>query len=180
MNTAPFSRLVSANEVPAAGRAVTLKAEPAELEALATLLKLPKVKRLEARLDLKPFAGGGLAVTGEVEAEVTQVCVVTLEEFDAEVREEIDARYVPDEGPRRDEVPGAEHEADLDAPDPLVNGRADLGALAAEHFALGLDPYPRKPDARLDEIAEEEPEDQTHRPFAGLDKLMSTPPAGKR
>ena len=32
-----------------------------------------------------------------------------------------------------------------DAPDPIVDGKIDLGALAAEFLALGLDPYPRKP-----------------------------------
>ena len=31
-----------------------------------------------------------------------------------------------------------------DAPDPIVDGKVDLGALAAEFIALALDPYPRK------------------------------------
>ena len=35
--------------------------------------------------------------------------------------------------------------ADEDEPDPIIDGKIDLGALAAEFFALGLDPYPRKP-----------------------------------
>ena len=35
--------------------------------------------------------------------------------------------------------------ADEDRPDPVVDGKIDLGAVAAEFFALGLDPYPRKP-----------------------------------
>ncbi len=41
--------------------------------------------------------------------------------------------------------------ADEDEPDPVIDGKIDLGALAAEFFALGLDPYPRKPGAVLDE-----------------------------
>ena len=32
-----------------------------------------------------------------------------------------------------------------DAPDPLIDGKIDIGALATEFVALGLDPYPRKP-----------------------------------
>ena len=32
-----------------------------------------------------------------------------------------------------------------DGPDPIIDGKIDLGELAAEHFALALDPYPRKP-----------------------------------
>ena len=31
----------------------------------------------------------------------------------------------------------------------MIDGKIDLGALAAEFFALGLDPYPRKPGAEF-------------------------------
>ena len=34
---------------------------------------------------------------------------------------------------------------DLDAPDPIIGGKIDLGALASEFLTLGVDPYPRKP-----------------------------------
>ena len=39
--------------------------------------------------------------------------------------------------------------ADEDDPDPVIDGKIDLGALTAEFFALGLDPYPRKPGAEF-------------------------------
>ncbi len=56
--------------------------------------------------------------------------------------------------------------ADEDEPDPVIDGKIDLGALTAEFFALGLDPYPRKPNASFDEEgANLEPEDL---PFAAL------------
>ena len=55
--------------------------------------------------------------------------------------------------------------ADEDEPDPVIDGKIDLGALAAEFFALGLDPYPRKPDAIFEQSAESEPADS---PFAAL------------
>ena len=45
--------------------------------------------------------------------------------------------------------------ADEDEPDPIIDGKIDLGALTAEFFALGLDPYPRKPGAVLDAGAHE-------------------------
>ena len=37
--------------------------------------------------------------------------------------------------------------AAIDPPDEIVNGRIDLGRVTAEFLALGLDPFPRKPDA---------------------------------
>jgi hypothetical protein len=56
--------------------------------------------------------------------------------------------------------------ADEDEPDPIVDGKIDLGALTAEFFALGLDPYPRKPGAALDE--ERTNPEPTDSPFAAL------------
>lgn len=172
MTEVPFSRLVAVRDVPPLGTHVTLTAEAGERAALAKLLKLSEVKRLEARLHVKPWGRDGLAVTGEVEADVVQTCVVTLEPFDAEVREEIEVRYTAEDAGAGDLAPGAEHEADLDAPDVLVNGSADLGALAAEHVALGLDPYPRKPGVEASTEPAPESEPGTHRPFAGLGDML--------
>ena len=55
---------------------------------------------------------------------------------------------------------------DEDEPDRLMDGKIDLGALAAEFFALGLDPYPRKPGALLDE--ERASSEPVFSPFAAL------------
>jgi hypothetical protein len=174
MSDLPFSRPVSVKDGSPGGTRIAISAEPNERAALAAMLKLPDVKRLEARFEVKPWARDGLAITGVIEGEVTQICGVTLEEFQAPVREEVDVRFLGEDAkPRQEEVPGAEHETDLDAPDTLLNGRVDLGALAAEHLALGLDPYPRKPELAAEDPPEEEPKPATHRPFAGLDKLVA-------
>jgi hypothetical protein len=55
---------------------------------------------------------------------------------------------------------------DEDEPDPVIDGKIDLGALAAEFFALGLDPYPRKPGAIL--LEERSNSDSIDSPFAAL------------
>jgi uncharacterized metal-binding protein YceD (DUF177 family) len=176
MSDVPFSRPITASDVPDAGTHVTLTATPEERAAVAKLLKLPEIKALQAELDVKPALGGGIRVTGEVTAGVVQTCVATLEPFDAEVREEVDVRYATDATPVE---AGGEHEADLDAPDALIGGAADLGTLAVEHLALGLDPYPRKPG--LEAPAEKgDSATATHRPFAGLDKLVTAASAKKK
>ena len=46
------------------------------------------------------------------------------------------------------EPPTEMHE--YEPPDEIVNGKIDLGAVAAEFLALGLDPYPRKPGVDFD------------------------------
>jgi uncharacterized metal-binding protein YceD (DUF177 family) len=176
MTGLPFSRPIAAADVPDAGTHVSLTATPEERAALARDLEIPEIKALSAELDVKPAAGGGVRVTGDVMATVVQTCVVTIEPFEAEVREEVDARYTPD-APQLE--PGSEHEADLDAPDPLINGAADLGILVAEHLALGLDPYPRKPGVEAPPPGDDS-EPATHRPFAGLDKLVAAASAKKK
>ncbi len=165
----PFSRMIRVDTLPKDGETLMIEANPSEREALAAFLKLPSIQRLSATLMVKRAAKGGARVIGMVQGELTQTCVVTLEPFPAAVEEEIDVRFAPshDENDRRRPAEPLEtvSMADDDEPDPIVDGKFDLGALAAEFFALGLDPYPRKPGAEFEPPAEPETEAT---PFAVL------------
>ena len=55
--------------------------------------------------------------------------------------------------------------ADEDEPDLVIEGKIDIGALAAELFALGLNPYPRKPGVEFVAPAKSA---RAHSPFAAL------------
>ena len=165
----PFSRMIRVDTLPKDGETVTIEATPSEREALAVVLKLPSIERLAATLTVRKAAKGGARVVGVVQGELTQTCVVTLEPFPASVEEEIDVRFAPrDEArPRRiAEEPELVSMSEDDEPDPIVDGKIDLGALAAEFFALGLDPYPRKDGAALEEQPAEPEAGPT--PFAVL------------
>jgi hypothetical protein len=59
-------------------------------------------------------------------------------------------------------------------PDPIVDGKIDLGALAAEFFALGLDPYPRKPGVEFEPPVEEEEDKES--PFSALRRASTKIP----
>ncbi|MGB7126998.1 MAG: DUF177 domain-containing protein, partial [Methylovirgula sp.] len=48
-------------------------------------------------------------------------------------------------------------------------GMIDVGALAAEFLALGLDPYPKKPGVEFTPVTV--PEESAGRPFDALKKL---------
>ena len=147
--SAPFSRIVRVDAVPRGGQNMTIEASPAEREALASLYKLPTVAALTAALRLDRAGRHGVRVSGAVHGELTQTCVVSLEPFAATVDEDIDVRFAP--RPEADSLRGPKGEtetfstSDEDEPDPIIEGKIDVGALAAEFFALGLDPYPRKP-----------------------------------
>ncbi len=159
----PFSRIVRVDTLPRDGETVTIEANAEERAALAALLKLPAIESLSATLALTRAAKGGARVIGAVHGEVTQTCVVSLEPFPATVEEEIDVRFAPrddERGARRRgvEEPEIVSMADDDEPDPIIDGKIDLGALAREFLALGLDPYPRKPGVAFEPPAEPEPE----------------------
>lgn len=200
----PFARPLAAVEVPEDGLELTIAADAAERAALADMDDLAALNRLEAKLKVTRAGRGGLRVEGELTADVRQTCVVTLEEFDARIVEPIDVSFAPEPTPtapppaermsrrRREAEPveqkgeprASRHIADLDAdaPDPLVDGRIDLGAVVAEFLALALDPYPRKPGARFALPDETEPPEEAPAkvsPFARLRDALGED-SGKR
>ena len=159
----PLSRPVAVQHLPADGLEVTVEASPEERDALARDFKLPAIGALHGRFRLTGRPEG-VHVKGVVTARVTQVCVVTLEEFDDTIGEEVEVDFA---GPGA--VPaGAGHSPDRESPDPLLGDHVDLGALTAEFLAIGLDPYPRKPGA---DFAFEGQEDEAETPFAALKAL---------
>ncbi len=165
-----FSRLVRVDALPREGQVVTIDATPPEREELASFYRLPAIAALTATLRVEPWGRGGARVTGAVHGKLTQTCVVSLEPFPAIVDEDVDVRFAPQTTANSRSTAAQETEtfslADEDEPDPIVDGKIDLGALTAEFFALGLDPYPRKPGAVLDEErANSEP---VGSPFAAL------------
>ncbi|WP_428375505.1 YceD family protein [Lichenicoccus sp.] len=139
MSRPEFSRRVPLNRIGAHGLEQEIEASDAERLALAARLQIPAVISLRCRYRLAAPLGGVVEAQGELRAEVTQVCVVTMEPFEAVVLERFTLRFVP-EGTEDDGV-------DPEAPDelPYLDDGIDLGETAAEQLALGLDPYPRQP-----------------------------------
>ena len=168
-----FSRFVEADSVGTHRMERRISANPEERAALAKRFELVGIDRLEAVFSLKRAGGGVIHVSGELEAEVTQSCVVTLAPVPAKIAEAFSTDFA-DEDRRRPADTDLDFEAD-DPPEPIRNGHIDLGELAAEQLALALDPYPRAPDAAIpaefspDEDAGEEPAHPVN-PFSILKK----------
>jgi Large ribosomal RNA subunit accumulation protein YceD len=165
-----FSRSARVDALSREGQVITIEATLGEREELASFYRLPAIAALTATFRVEPWGKGGARVTGAVHGELTQLCVISLEPFPAIVDEDVDVRFAPETAANSRSASATATEtfslADEDGPDPVIDGKIDLGALAAEFFALGLDPYPRKPGAILDEDrANSEPTDL---PFAGL------------
>ena len=145
-NSYPWSVPLRFEDVPPeTGRQVTLSADPHAREAIAAIVGLRELPRLDATFDVVRSGSAGLHVTGAVSASVGQTCVVTLEPLESEIDEAVDLVFKPEV----DDGAGAEMSLDTDEPEiePLIDGVIDLGALATEFLILGIDPYPRKPGA---------------------------------
>jgi hypothetical protein len=160
-SASPISFPVHVARLPKTGMAVTIDADEAQRAALARLHGLQGVERLVATLDVTAWKRGGVRVTGRVEADIVQRCVVTLEPVPARVDEAVAATFLP-EGSRL-AVPtySAEGEILLDAegedgPETFSGDTVDVGQLAEEFFALGIDPYPRKAGVALPVAGEDE------------------------
>ncbi len=156
----PLSRMIDVERLRREHSRLTVEATPEECAALAADFGIPAIRELVGRFTLE----GSLArlhVGGTVEAVVTQTCTVSLEPFEAPVREPVDVDFTD-----RNELAGTDAE-DADLPDPIVNGRIDFGAITAEFLALGLDPYPRKPGTAFEPVTVGEDAG----PLAGLSKL---------
>lgn len=156
------------------GTPFRVDASAAERAALAADCGLPGIDALSADLTVAREGTDGLRVTGSVVARVRQVCVVSLDEFPAEIDEPVDVRFAPEADVEAlaaayaARSSSAEEGDAEDLPDPIVAGRIDLGALVAEALVLGLDPYPRKPGIAFSEPVPQEEEEPAASPFAVL------------
>jgi uncharacterized metal-binding protein YceD (DUF177 family) len=154
---------VRLEDVPETGLHLNLIATDEVRANLAAFAGLRDLPRLEAVIDVVR-QGGGLRATGRVRATAGQSCVITLEPVETEIDEAFDVRFVPAGAAEA----GASGKASDDPPEAMVDGTADVGAVATEVLLLGIDPYPRKPDAVFDRPAQGMAGDG---PFATLAKL---------
>jgi uncharacterized metal-binding protein YceD (DUF177 family) len=165
MTEIEFSRSTRVEPLPRDGLKTEIEANAAERAALAKLNNLVGIERLNANFRIVKWRRG-VRVEGIVSARVTQTCVVSLEPFDVDIDEPIDARFLPvDAKAAESKSPPPESVVDEDAPDPLVDGKIDLGVLAAEFLTLALDPYPRKPGAAFEPSS---PGNERESPFSRL------------
>jgi uncharacterized metal-binding protein YceD (DUF177 family) len=134
-----LSRMVPLHRITREGLDVRVEADDAECAALARRMGLPAVLSLSCAYRLRTTRQGAIAARGELKARVVQTCVVTMDEFEADVTESFRVRFVP-AGTESDDL-------DPDTEDDIgYDGEAiDLGEATAQQLSLALEPYPRKP-----------------------------------
>jgi uncharacterized metal-binding protein YceD (DUF177 family) len=155
---------VRLDDVPATGMHLDLVADERERAAVRELAEVRDLPRLEAAIDVVRHRNG-LRATGRISATVVQTCIITVEPLESTVEEAFDVIFAPAAAPAP--ATGPADEVD-EPPEALVDGMADLGAVATEFLLLGIEPYPRKPGAVFAAPVDDRPRDG---PFAALAKL---------
>lgn len=173
----PWRVPVTVAQIPETGVHLDIEASPAERAAMAEVGGLREILSANASLDVTPNGGGRFHVTGRVRARIGQTCVVTLDPIENDIDEEIDLIFAPPEQiPELSDLVDDAAESDVEIPDPpepIVNGVIDLGRLATDALFLGVDPYPRRPDAVFEPPLEAA--DPDAHPFAALKALKLEP-----
>lgn len=170
----PFSHPFRVASLPAR-KATRFDLRPGEtaLAAIAGALGLLGLEALGFRGELRPAGRRDWLLEADLEATVTQACVVTLAPVTSRIAERVVRRYVADlPEPEAEEAEMADETVE---PLPAV---IDAGAVMVEALALALPPYPRAEGAEF-AAARAHPDDasplddeETTRPFAGLADLI--------
>ncbi|HEY7552878.1 MAG TPA: DUF177 domain-containing protein [Hyphomicrobiaceae bacterium] len=157
-------------DIPEEGLAVERSASPGEREAIARSLELLGCRSLGVRYALVPRGGGHVHLSGSLQAQVEQTCVVTLEPLLNDVAASFKVDYWPETEmpePSGGAVDMQEDEADLE---PIVAGLIEVGRVVFESLAGAIDLFPRKPGVTF-----EQPEDgggsSRPSPFAALARI---------
>src|ERR1700737_2648490 len=182
--TDPWSVPVTVAQIPDTGLHRDIEADRVVRDAMAEGGGLREILSASASLDVTPKSGGRVHVAGRVRARIGQTCVVTLDPIENDIDEPIDLIFAPPEQiPQLADLVDEAAESDVEIPgppEPIVNGVIDLGRLATDALFLGIDPYPRRPDAVFEPpVVAADPEDH---PFAALKALQldAKPPGPKK
>lgn len=142
-----FSRPFAIEKIEAAPRREAIQATAEEKAALVKRLELVSLKRLEAEFVLRRRKDGILQVTGSLEAELEQPCVISLEPVPALVQDSFEEFFIEETTrplARKEVEVLAPDDMAEDVPEPVDNGIIDLGELVTQNLSLAMDPFPRK------------------------------------
>lgn len=174
-----LSRIVEIADLRDPRTTLEFRATDEEAAALAARFGVEGIRNLKASLVLTPFASGNkVALKARFEAEIEQNCVVTLAPLVNRVEGEFLAEFVQDAFiDNHDDIEFAID--DDDPPEPIVDGRIEIGELIAQNLGLAIDPFPRAPGVVFEGmiLGNESPlatmKDGRPNPFAVLERLKT-------
>ena len=168
---AEWSFLVEVDKNDSTAKSITFEADADERADLARRLGIVSVERAAATVTLQRVGGGIVHAIGFVRADVTQSCVVTLAPVPDHVEEEFEGwfgdktnavsfvRARQEREAKKGHIEAEILEESID-PEPIVNGKVDVGELATQFLSLGLNPYPHAEGVVHSVTDEDAPKDE--------------------
>ena len=170
-----FSHIVTLGDA-AHGRPIALEADAQARARIAERLDLIELSEFSVTAEVRAIAGG-IAAKGKVRAKLVQRCAATDLPVPAALAENFDLRFLRDIDSPADEMEEIEISSE-DCETMLLDGdRIDLGEAAVQTLSLGLDPFPRHPDAGRILAEKGVLREEAAGPFAALAKLRGDKPA---
>ncbi|MES1991157.1 MAG: DUF177 domain-containing protein [Pseudomonadota bacterium] len=150
--TPEFSKIIVVDDIPPNGTVIRFDVSESERAALALRFDLLALNSFKGEANIKPWRRHGLIAECKFEADVVQACIATLEPIDAKISQNVTLHFLPSGMIARDMAATAKAEIVVDVqnedpPEPIENGRIDLGEALSEELAMSLDPYPKKSGA---------------------------------
>jgi hypothetical protein len=177
-----WSHFVEADKVGPVPLKIKISPGPDELKRLAKRMALTGLKDVEGELILSRDSGRNVIfISGQVRAGVTQNSVISGKPVESQVQDSFEAWYANHEeavsfAKAKQERLVREGQGDFpfmdesEDPEPIMDGKIDVGELVAQYLSLAIDPYPRA-EGESFELAADAPkaaEEVYENPFAAL------------
>jgi uncharacterized metal-binding protein YceD (DUF177 family) len=165
----PLEHVFDLGDLSHAGSEITVKAKGDELAQLAKWAGVDAVRNFQAIVGLHRISQTQFGYEADLEADVVQSCVVTLEPVEARI-----ARHISRELHLALRRPVEQGELTLaagddDVPETIASPDYDLAGPLLEEFVLAIDPYPRKEGVAF--APPSDPGEARESPFAVLKAL---------
>lgn len=136
-------------EIPEGGLNTSRTASSGERKAIAAALDLLSCDDMQTTYSVRALGKGRYRLSGHIDANLTQACVITLEPVPKKLTAKFDVEFWP--AAEVPEVDDSEMEA-LSAREiePLGHSAIDVGRIVFETLSAAIDPYPRKAGAEFD------------------------------
>jgi len=124
------------------GNSQHIEATERECQQLAKRLEVVALNFLMADVNISAGVDDVITVTGSLDAEVTQICVVSGNRINNPVSTPFELQFSessPYDESEEDEVDFQE----VQPPEPIENGIIDLGEIVSQFLSMEIDPYPR-------------------------------------
>ena len=152
-----FSRIFNLDLIKKNGTEIEYEASEEECQKLAERFSIPKVVSLKAKCKLKKLAQkdfGDYSLFVDMNAEIIQQCVITLEDVGESIDEKFSIIFKRDSSSEAGR--NQEKEIDFDADEEdivfIQDNEVDIGEYIAEYLSLSMNPYPRRDKVDRDKL----------------------------